>query len=229
MEYIGNPLEAKISEEETEYLVDIVNQHFKKKISATDVVHSFSGVRPLLDDESSSPDAITRDYTLELQDEGGQAPLLSVYGGKITTYRKLSESAVTEICKYFPKATAPWTKNAPIPGGDFESQDSLFEKLKATNSFLPRSLLKRYVRTYGTHSYIILQNVFSLGDMGENFGADLFAQEVNYLVKHEWAMTADDILWRRTKMGLRLTANQTTVLSHYVMSILNEDKKLRTA
>lgn len=229
VEYIGNPLEAKISEEETEYLVDIVNKHFKNKISAADVVHSFSGVRPLLDDESSSPDAITRDYTLELQDEGGKAPLLSVYGGKITTYRKLSESAVTEICKYFPKATAPWTKDAPIPGGDFESQDSLLQKLEVANPFLPISLLKRYVRTYGTHSYLILQDVFSLDDMGENFGAGLFAQEINYLVKSEWAMTADDILWRRTKMGLRLTPIQKTALSHYVLSLLNEDKKLRSA
>jgi glycerol-3-phosphate dehydrogenase len=229
VEYTGNPLEAEISKEETEYLVDIVNKHFKKKISATDVVHSFSGVRPLLDDESSSPDAITRDYTLELEHEQGKAPLLSVYGGKITTYRKLSESAVTQICKYFPKATSPWTKDAPIPGGDFESQDLLLETLELAYTFLPKPLLKRYVRTYGMHSYMLLQGVCSLDDMGKNFGAGLFDKEVNHLVNNEWAMTADDILWRRTKMGLRLTPVQKSDLSQHVMSLLNDEKKAQLA
>jgi glycerol-3-phosphate dehydrogenase len=216
VEYQGNPFEAKISEEEINYLVDIVNKHFKHKISPSDVVHSFSGVRPLLDDESSAPDAITRDYTFDLQDQDGKTPLLSIYGGKITTYRKLSESAVNEICKYFPEAKGAWTKTSSVPGGDFDTQESLLKTLSNAYFFLPSKVIKRYVRTYGTHTFQLLNGVFLLEDMGNDFGSGLYEKEVIYLIENEWAMDVDDILWRRTKMGLRLTDEQKILLTSFI-------------
>jgi glycerol-3-phosphate dehydrogenase len=216
VEYKGNPLDAKISDEEVTYLVKIVNDHFKHKITPQDVIHSFSGVRPLLDDESSAPDAITRDYTFDLQDKNGALPLLSIYGGKITTYRKLAESAVNSICKYFPKAGKAWTVKGPIFGGDFESQSTLLTRLETAYPFLPNKLLKRYVRTYGSRTFDVLSDVVSEKEMGRDFGANLFKAEVDYLLKNEWAITADDILWRRTKMGLRLTTPQQHDLSNYI-------------
>ena len=227
VEYSGNPFDAKISDEETSYLVKIVNDHFKHKISANDVVHSFSGVRPLLDDESSAPDAITRDYTFDLKDQNGTLPLLSIYGGKITTYRKLAESAVNSICKYFPKAGKAWTADGPILGGDFESQSALLTILENAYPFLPKKLLKRYVRTYGTSTFELLNKIVSEKDMGLDFGANLFQAEVNYLIKNEWAMTAEDILWRRTKMGLRLTAAEQQGLVKYIEGV--EDKLMSIA
>jgi glycerol-3-phosphate dehydrogenase len=216
VEYKGNPLDAKISDDEVSYLVKIVNDHFKHKITPQDVIHSFSGVRPLLDDESSAPDAITRDYTFDLKDKNGTLPLLSIYGGKITTYRKLAESAVNSICKYFPKAGKAWTVNGPICGGDFENQSALLTRLETTYPFLPNKLLKRYVRTYGSRTFDVLSKVVSEKEMGRDFGANLFKAEVDYLIKNEWATTADDILWRRTKMGLRLTKLQQHDLSDYI-------------
>lgn len=216
VEYTGNPFEAKISEEEIDYLLRIVNRHFKHKISASDVLHSFSGVRPLLDDESSAPDAITRDYTFDLQDTDGKLPLLSIYGGKITTYRKLAESAVNSICRYFPQSTGPWTAKAKISGGDFERQSTLFTKLQTAYPFLSDRLLKRYVRTYGSDTYKLLHEVISLNNMGKDFGAELFEKEVTYLMANEWAHTADDIMWRRTKMGLRLSPAQKQALESFV-------------
>lgn len=216
VEYQGNPLEATISDEEVNYLVDIVNKHFKHKISPNDVVHSFSGVRPLLDDESSAPDAITRDYTFDLEDKQGKAPLLSIYGGKITTYRKLSESAVNEICQYFPEAKDAWTKTSPLPGGDFETQESLIKNLSKAYPFIPSKIIRRYARTYGTSAYKLLTGVYTMEGMGTDFGAGLYEKEVVYLIENEWAMYVDDIIWRRTKMGLRLTDDQKINLTSFV-------------
>ena len=216
VEYTGEPSKVAIDNDEVEYLIRITNDHFKQQISKSDVIHTYSGVRPLLEDESSDPQAVTRDYTLEIQSESGQAPILSVFGGKITTYRKLAEAAVNQLNEFFPEMNSAWTKQAKLPGGDFESKDQLFDDLSVLFPFLPESLLLRYVRTYGTLSYQILEGVNSIADLGLLFGADLYQAEVKYLLNQEWATNVEDILWRRTKLGLRLNKQQVEALQNYL-------------
>lgn len=204
VDFEGDPRTATISPEETDYLCSIVNHHFKHKITPEDVVWSYSGVRPLMDDESGSAQKASRDYTFEVDGDKTDAPLISVFGGKITTYRKLAEAATDRICSFFPQAGPRWTKVAPLPGGDFSDQRTLLAELKSQYPWLPDDLARRYVRTYGTRSHQILKTRESIADLGERFGANLYACEVQYLVEHEWAMSAEDIIWRRTKIGLRL-------------------------
>lgn len=216
VEYSGNPSEATISEEEEHYLVDIVNQHFAKKISRGDIVWRYSGVRPLMEDESASASAVTRDYTIETDHPKGSAPLLSIFGGKITTYRKLAEAAVDRLSAYFPKMAAAWTATASLPGGDFKSPETLRQTLAESYAFIPEEVIKRYVRTYGTLSHMILKDVTSLDEMGQCFGHGLYQKEVDYLTNVEWAQTLEDIIWRRTKLGLFLDTNQQQTLQHYL-------------
>lgn len=204
VEYEGDPRKATISQEETEYLCGIVNDHFKHKLTPKDVVWSYSGVRPLMDDEGDASKA-SRDYTFEVDGGKNNAPLISVFGGKITTYRKLAEAATDRICQFFPSAGPEWTKHAPLPGGDFIDQPQLRAELGREYPWMPEGLIHRYVRTYGTRTRVLLGDRKSLEDMGHHFGANLFDAEVEYLVNHEWARNAEDILWRRTKLGLRLS------------------------
>ena len=212
----GDPLEAKISQEETEYLISVVNGHFKNKISVADIVHTYSGVRPLLDDEADSPQAVTRDYTFEIESDEGKAPLLSVFGGKITTYRKLAEVAVDKIAEFFPRAGSPWTADVPLPGGDFKNRSQLTKELEAKYPWLPNPQAQRYVRSYGTLAHSFLADARSLDDLGEHFGAGLYAREVDYLIDQEWAVTLPDIIWRRSKLGLELTQTEQTGLKQYL-------------
>ncbi|WP_341938197.1 glycerol-3-phosphate dehydrogenase [Marinimicrobium sp. C2-29] len=216
VEHKGDPAETSISEEEIDYLISIVNDHFKQKISANDIVSSYSGVRSLLDDEADSPTAVTRDYTLEVEAPGGQAPLLSVFGGKITTYRKLAEAAVNRIIDHFPGAGDNWTADAPLPGGDFTTQKSLQSELNQRFPWLPEKVNKRFVRSYGTLSFQILSGLKSIEDMGQHFGAGLYEREVEYLISNEWARHIDDILWRRTKLGLFLAPSERESLETYI-------------
>jgi glycerol-3-phosphate dehydrogenase len=202
VEFKQAPGEVAISQEEIDYLLEITNSYFKKQISQSDIVSTFSGVRPLLDDESSSAQAVTRDYTLELSTVNKKAPLLSAYGGKITTYRKLAEAAVDKLSPFFPNIKPAWTKNSPLPGGDFTTTAALTAELSAKYPWLTASLLKRFVQSYGTLTTKVLANAHSMDDLGEHFAADLYEKEVAYLVAHEWAHTTQDILWRRTKLGL---------------------------
>lgn len=220
VDYEGDPKKAKISKEEVDYLIGIVNDHFKNKLTEKDVVWSYSGVRPLMDDESGSAQKASRDYTFEVDGGKNNAPLISVFGGKITTYRKLAEAATDKICTFFPQAGPEWTKHAPLPGGDFSRQDQLLIELKALYPWLPEGLAKRYVRTYGTRTKVLLSGCNSLDDMGHNFGANLYNAEIQYLVNHEWARTAEDIVWRRTKLGLRLNNAQLEDLQNYLDQLL---------
>lgn len=208
VEHQGDPASACISEEETEYLISVTNAHFKTEIQAKDVVASYAGVRPLLDDEADSPAAVTRDYTIELEQPQGQAPLLSVFGGKVTTYRKLAEAAVNQLENYFPQMGKPWTAFARLPGGDFDTQQNLRLALQQKYPWLPSEIVKRYVRSYGTLSHQILSGCSCLEQMGEHFGAGLYQLEVEYLISNEWALEVEDILWRRTKLGLFLSSEQ---------------------
>lgn len=220
VDYEGDPKKAKISPEEVDYLIGIVNDHFKNKLTDKDVVWSYSGVRPLMDDESGSAQKASRDYTFEVDGGKTNAPLISVFGGKITTYRKLAEAATDRICTFFPEAGPEWTKHAPLPGGDFSQQSELKAELKTRYPWLPDDLAKRYVRTYGTRTHVLLSDCNSLNDLGQNFGANLYDAEIQYLVNHEWARSAEDIVWRRTKLGLRLTDQQVNQLQSYLNQLL---------
>lgn len=177
--------------------------------------------RPLCEDESSSAQAVTRDYTIELDDELDNAPLLSVFGGKLTTYRKLGEAAVEHLAPYFPSIQAGWTKDAVLPGGDFRSRESLHLELIHKYHWLDDNLASRWVSSYGTSAYQMLQGKTSMQEMGKHFGHGLYQAEVDYLTEHEWAVSAEDILWRRTKLGLEFSQAETEQLSLY----LNADGK----
>jgi len=204
--YQGAPEKVAVLEKEREYLCDVVNRYFKKCISPQDIVNEWSGVRPLLADESNNPSAVTRDYTLEIEtDEHKALPILSIFGGKITTARKLAEHAIHEISLYFPAMKKDdWTQEQILPGGNIPKGNlqKYTKHLSRQYAFLPETLLHRYVHTYGTLTELLLSNIHQLDDMGKNYGHDLYQQEINYLKKYEWAQTMDDILWRRTKLGL---------------------------
>ena len=216
VDYQGDPAGVSISAEETDYLLAVVNSHFRDTLVPADIVWRFSGVRPLMDDESASAQKASRDYSFELDHGPGKAPLLSVFGGKITTYRKLAEAATDSLCHFFPAAGPAWTRHAALPGGDFTDHASLQRALAEAYPWLPSGLLKRWVRTYGTLSSRILANCHNLDSLGEHFGAGLYAREVDYLLREEWAQSAEDILWRRTKLGLQLQQDSQTRLHHYV-------------
>ncbi|MBG6242654.1 MAG: glycerol-3-phosphate dehydrogenase [Candidatus Symbiopectobacterium sp. Dall1.0] len=208
VEYHGDPHEVKIDDKETAYLLDVYNDHFKKTLTRDDIVWTYSGVRPLCDDESDSPQAITRDYTLSVADEHGKAPLLSVFGGKLTTYRKLAEHAMEKLAKYHPHSGQAWTQNAILPGGDLAGTRDEYAAALRRRFNLPESLARRYARTYGSHSELILTNATGIHDLGENFGHDLYEAELRYLADKEWVVSVEDAIWRRTKLGMWLNDEQ---------------------
>ncbi len=199
-EYTGDPRQASISPEETNYLCDAVNRSFRARIRPADVVWSYSGVRPLLDDGEGSASAVTRDYRLVLDHIGG-LPLLSVFGGKITTYRHLAEDAVNRL-----HPGGGWTSTIPLPGGDIPDGD--FGKFVTSQTrrypWLPGHLVYRYARAYGTRMDRIIRRRTHIGELGKHYGGCLYEAEVNYLIRNEFARTAKDILWRRSKLGLHL-------------------------
>jgi glycerol-3-phosphate dehydrogenase len=216
VEYNENPRDVKISDDEINYLINITNDYFKKKISRADIVTTYSGVRPLLDDESDSAQAVTRDYTLELSDEDDKAPILSIFGGKITTYRKLSEAAVNKIAPYFSNIGDKWTALKALPGGNFKDKQSLQAEMESKYPWLSSSLITRYVRSYGTYTDLFLKEAESMRSMGQCFGKDLYEIEVNYLIENEWALTVEDIIWRRSKRGLYLSEAEINTLQSYI-------------
>lgn len=235
----GDPAEVAISPEETAYLCAVVNRHFYKHLRTDEVLHSYSGVRPLFDDQAASPSAITRDYVFDIEagedggDDGGPrtaAPLLSIYGGKITTYRKLAEHALAKLAPFLPDMRPAWTAAAPLPGGDFPggSFDRFLGGLRATYPFLPEALAHRYARLYGTLCQQFLKDAIRIEDLGEAFGAGLYEAEVAYLCEREWARSADDILWRRTKLGLHMTEDQQLRLRHRMLGRVPADRPTPT-
>ncbi len=209
---------VEISPEEVQYLCNIVNHFFKKQVTPAEVVWSYSGVRPLFDDGSSNASAVTRDYVFDMDTPEGQAPVLSIFGGKITTFRKLSEHALEELKAFFPDMKGSWTETAKMPGGDIIDAD--FDKfLKTVRQrwpFLPEQVAYRLSRAYGTRILELLGDAKSMADMGEDFGAGLTAAEVDYLMRREWARTAEDILWRRSKLGLHVPAGAAAKIDAYI-------------
>ena len=217
-EYHGDPAKVRISEEETVYLLGVANAHFRTQLTAKDVLHTFAGVRPLCDDESDNPSAVTRDYTLSLAAEQKQAPLLSVFGGKLTTYRKLAESAMAQLKPYFPGMGASWTATSPLPGGEeMGSAEALTDELLAKLQGIDVALAKRWATLYGSRVWRMLGGARSVEELGEDLGQQLYAQEVDYLRREEWANEVDDILWRRTKLGLAFSETQKERLQHYLL------------
>ncbi|MGC1547449.1 MAG: glycerol-3-phosphate dehydrogenase [Rhodanobacter sp.] len=215
VEYHSDPAAPHIDGDEIRYLCEAVNRYFKRGIRPQDVVWYFSGVRPLLDDEAGNASEVTRDYLLEL--DGRAAPLLNVFGGKLTTYRKLAEEAMDQLAPFFPGASGNWTaKGHPLPGGEQRDMDAWQCELEATYPWLPKSLASRLARSYGTRSTRILGEARSLQDLGKHFGADLYQAEVDYLRKEEWATDSQDVLWRRSKLGLRFSAVDVARLTIYL-------------
>ena len=216
------PVEAyehpEISSEEIAYLCSIASAYLAKPITPEDVVWTYSGVRPLYDDGSSDPAAVTRDYVLKLDADDGAAPLLSIFGGKITTYRRLAEQALREIAPFFPEMKRPWTKAEPLPGGDIVRGDlAAYEReLNARYASLDPRLLGALARRHGTRSSRVLGNANVASDLGRHFGDTLFAAEIEYLIAQEWATGAEDILWRRTKCGLHLAAAEREAVAQYL-------------
>jgi glycerol-3-phosphate dehydrogenase len=219
VEYKGDPNDVAISENETQYILKVANDHFKKALTPTDVVWSYSGVRPLLEDESSDPSAVTRDYTLHLDDQNHKAPLLSIFGGKITTYRKLALSAMKKLTPYFDSLGDEWTHSKPLPGGDLGmSLDGFAMKLQQDYPFIGAQLAHRFANSYGSLTHTLLNKTNSESDLGQHFGNQLYQVEVDYLINHEWAHSAEDILWRRTKLGLEFTPDQVNALESYIQT-----------
>ncbi len=202
----GAPGAAVCTPEEAEYLCKAASEYFETPVSTDDIVWTFSGVRPLYDDGASTATAATRDYVLEVEAEDGGAPLLSVFGGKITTYRRLAEAALAKLDGYFPGLKPNWTAGVALPGGDFpyDGVGALVARLIAAYPFLDDAWARRLVHAYGTDAEAMLGEARTVADLGESFGATLTEREVAWLVDREWARTIDDVLWRRSKLGLRI-------------------------
>ena len=217
----------RISDDETDYLIALANAYLEKPISRADVVWSYSGVRPLYDDGTSDPSAVTRDYVLKvdaLDGPAGQdrAPVLSIYGGKITTYRKLAEAALSELAAHFPAMKPAWTAAEALPGGDLPGGDraAFLAALSARYPGIGVDLLRPIARRHGTFAAQVLGDAREPADLGEDFGAALTAREVDWMIEHEWARTGDDVLWRRTKCGLSMTAGQRARVAAYVSAVM---------
>ncbi|MEM9794268.1 MAG: glycerol-3-phosphate dehydrogenase, partial [Pseudomonadota bacterium] len=214
----GAPGTAVCTPEEQDYLLKAASEYFKVPVTDQDVVWKYSGVRPLYDDGASSATAATRDYVLSVSDANGTAPLLNVFGGKITTYRRLAESALEKLSPYYPEISATWTSRAPMPGGDFpvDGVQDLVVQLKAVFPFVTDAWALRLVRAYGTEATEVLDGALAIEDIGQDFGATLCEAEVRWLMDHEFARTAADVVWRRSKLGLRMSETQIAELDTWM-------------
>ncbi|QIB34140.1 glycerol-3-phosphate dehydrogenase [Ancylobacter pratisalsi] len=224
-EWGRTPGKPSASEEEIAYLCTAASEYFRVPVTPGEVVWTYSGVRPLYDDGASKAQEATRDYVLELDDADGRVPVLSVFGGKITTYRRLAEHAMQKLAPYLASAsTASWTGKAPLPGGDFGVGDRarIEGQLRRAHSWLDDGLARRLVQSYGTRAMRILDEAQGPSDLGTVFGADLTEAEVRYLMREEWARTAEDVLWRRSKLGLHFSAEQTASLDAFMHRAADE-------
>ena len=210
---------AEISAEETNYLCELISEYLASPISEQDVLWSYSGVRPLFDDQQDNASVVTRDYAFEIDAKPAQAPLLSIYGGKLTTYRKLSEQAVDKLEAVLGSPSPEhWTARASLPGGEIDNADfpGLVARVQDEYPEIPVELLQRLLRAYGTRTRQLLDGATTVADLGKDFGAGLYEAEVRYLMRNEFACTAQDILWRRSKLGLKLSAVQAAQLQKWI-------------
>ncbi|HEY4042770.1 MAG TPA: FAD-dependent oxidoreductase [Rhodopila sp.] len=224
-DFTGDPAEVRASAAEITYLCDSASAYLRTPVTPEMVVWSYSGVRPLYDDGSSAPQQATRDYVLKLDAPPGAPPLVSVFGGKLTTYRRLAETSLGMLRPFLPAAagrSAGWTGRMPLPGGDFPV-DGLEQQLSAAVArypFVAEPTLRRLLRAYGTRIDRVLGDARSLAGLGRWFGGDLTEAELRYLVEAEWARTGEDVVWRRSKLGLRLTADQIAVIDEAVCTMM---------
>jgi len=216
--YDGAPEQVAVDEAEIAYLLAAVNRYFKQELCREDVVHSFSGVRPLYDDGAGNPSAVTRDYVFDLDANG--APLLNVFGGKITTFRKLAEHGVQRLRATFPDMGPDWTADGHLPGGDIDDADisRFINRLLADHPWLPRQVAQHYARLYGTRSHAVIGAATNLDGLGRHFGGLLYAAEAQYLAGHEWARTAEDVLTRRTKHALHLSHTEQAAFADWFVA-----------
>ncbi len=202
------------------YLCDVMNEYFRDHVTPDELVWSFAGVRALYDDGAGKPEDVTRDYELVLDEPPQQAPMLTVYGGKITTYRKLAEAALDRVGKYF-VARPAWTAGSTLPGGNFPPNEfyAVVAETIARWPFLSEPHARRLIRAYGLRVEKILGEAQSMDDLGPRFAGDLTGAELRYLVEHEWAETADDVLWRRSKLGLKATEDDRLAINQFIVSL----------
>ena len=221
--FVGDLKSPTPDSNEITYLCDAVNLYFRYKVTPDELVWSYAGVRALYDDGAGRPEDVTRDYELVLDAPYHEAPLLTVYGGKITTHRRLAEAAMDRIGKFF-EARPPWTAGSALPGGDFPADGfyALVAEFIGRWPFLSEPHARRLVRAYGRRAERILGSAQSMDDLGTCFTGNLTGAEVRYLVENEWARTAEDVLWRRSKLGLKATAEELSALSEYIVSLCGE-------
>ena len=214
----GRAEDVEIAPDEVDYLLEVVNRYFVAQLKPSDVIESFSGVRPLFDDNAANPSAVTRDYVFDVDAPSGAAPMLSVFGGKITTYRKLAEHALEKLKPYFPAMGASWTKAAVLPGGDLPGGDfeAWFAGFRGRNSWLPPGIALGYARRYGARATELLGEAKSVRDLGRCFGGDLYEREARFLMAEEWATTAEDIVLRRTKHALHMTSAEREIFGAWM-------------
>jgi glycerol-3-phosphate dehydrogenase len=220
-DYRGDPTAVAATPEEIAYLCEAASAAFANPVRPSDVVWTYSGVRPLFDDGASDAKAASRDYVLEMDERPGAAPLLSVIGGKITTYRRLAEAALERLAEHLPPRqglAAGWTGTAPLPGGEFDPEEMslLAARLARSYPFLAGPHADRLTRAYGARAARVLGRAKSAADLGQDFGATLTEAEVRYLVEQEWACTAEDVVWRRSKLGLCLSTAQIATLDAWM-------------
>ncbi|MEM8770810.1 MAG: glycerol-3-phosphate dehydrogenase [Pseudomonadota bacterium] len=210
LSYSGDRDTVTISEEEIAYICAAASEYFSKPITSADVISHYSGVRPLYDDHSESNSVVTRDYVFDVRAIDEKAPLLSIFGGKITTYRKLAEHALEKLEPYINFKSGPWTKKTPLPGGDIPDADfeAFVEALIKKLPWAPADLVYRWARCYGTRAEFIVGDAAKTSDLGTHFGAGLYEREARYLMDHEFAYSSDDILWRRTKLALHMSKDE---------------------
>lgn len=218
VELHGAPETCAVSDDEVRYLCRAVNRYFLRSVTEQDVVHRYAGIRPLFDDGSNNPSQVTRDYVLRVADVPEGAPLLSVFGGKITTYRALAEQAVDRLQRWFPQLGPQWTRGAVLNGGNLGGGGfcALLRDMERDYPWLSPTLRVALARRHGSNVQALLANADDVAALGTDFGADLFAREVDYFVQHEWAGSGEDVLWRRSKCGLHLTPAQQQAVGAYV-------------
>ncbi|HEY2135581.1 MAG TPA: glycerol-3-phosphate dehydrogenase, partial [Xanthobacteraceae bacterium] len=223
-DFAGDPTAPIVQPHEVTYLCDVMNFYFRAGIAPGDVIWAFAGIRALYDDHARAAQDTTREYVLTLDQGVGQAPLLTIYGGKITTYRRLAEAALERLAPFFPAAPR-WTAGRPLPGGDLApgGAEAFLAEIRRTWPFLAERHAARLLAAYGSRVRLVLDGVARAEDLGPRFGGDLTGAEIRYLMRHEWAETADDVLWRRSKLGLHLSKDDRAAVERFMADALGTD------
>lgn len=217
-DYQGDPKDVKITPKEITYLCDAASEYFKKPVTAESIVWSYSGVRPLYDDGATEAQEATRDYVLREDSEADGPKVINIFGGKITTYRKLAESMLDKIEDELGSQKPEWTAGSTLTGGDFsvDGFEQLVNEVCEKHPFIDHSLAWRWVRSYGTRVWKLLEKVKTKSDLGTQFGGSLTECEIIYLMQNEWAQTAEDVVWRRSKLGIRMKQEEIATLDEWM-------------